>query len=159
MSATMARAPRAFHPMAIVLLGMAVSSLVLVAAARWSGTKADTFDSPVTSSRALRFEDTPNGAVAVLDAASGAEVARFEGEQGFVRGVLRAISRERKRRSVDHHLPLLLQGHADGSLTLDDTATGERIHLESFGPTQRASFAALQTAGGPATPPHQGDAP
>jgi hypothetical protein len=31
-------------------------------------------------------------------------------------------------------------------LTLDDAATGETIHLESFGPTQRASFAALQTA-------------
>jgi hypothetical protein len=38
----------------------------------------------------------------------------------------------------------LLQAHADGSLTLDDPSTGERINLESFGPTQRATFAALQ---------------
>jgi len=137
---------RPFHPMALVVLGMAISTLVLVAAARWTGTKVEQFDSPVTSSRALRFEDTPNGAVAVLDAVSGAEVARFEGEQGFVRGVLRAVARERKRRDIDRHTPLLLQGHADGSLTLDDAATGEQIHLESFGPTQRATFAALQTA-------------
>jgi putative photosynthetic complex assembly protein len=136
--------------MALVVLGMALCTLVLVGAARWSGSKVDQFDSPITSSRALRFEDAPDGAVAVLDANTGLEVARFEGEQGFVRGVLRAMARERKRRNVDHHLPLLLQGHADGSLTLDDAATGERIHLESFGPTQRASFAALQTAKGAA---------
>jgi putative photosynthetic complex assembly protein len=146
MSSTMAAPSRALNPMALVVLGMAICTLLLVGAARWSGAKVDQFDSPVTSSRALRFEDTPGGAVAVLDAISGNEVARFEGEQGFVRGVLRAMARERKRRNVDHHLPLLLQGHADGSLTLDDAATGERIHLESFGPTQRASFAALQTA-------------
>ena len=146
MSSTMAASPRPFHPMALVLLGMALSTLVLVGLARWAGTKVAQFDSPVTSSRALRFEDTPSGAVAVLDPTNGAEITRFEGEQGFVRGVLRAISRERKARGVDRHLPLLLQGHADGSLTLDDTATGERIHLESFGPTQRATFAALQTA-------------
>ena len=149
----MAISPRSFNPMAVVLLGMALSTLVLVGIARWTGTKVEQFDSPVTSSRALRFEDTPNGAVAVIDPGTGSEIARFEGEQGFVRGVLRAISRERKRRGVDHHLPLLLQGHADGSLTLDDTATGERINLESFGQTQRASFAALQNAPTPASKP------
>jgi putative photosynthetic complex assembly protein len=145
MSSTMAPRPRFFSPMGL-LSTLAVCTLVLVALARWSGAPVEQFDSPVTSSRALRFEDTPSGAVAVLDAISGAEVARFEGEQGFVRGVLRAMARERKRRDVDRHLPLLLQGHADGSLTLEDAATGERIHLESFGATQRASFAALQSA-------------
>jgi putative photosynthetic complex assembly protein len=139
--------------MALVLLGTAISTLVLVGVARWSGAKVDQFDSPITSSRALRFEDTPSGAVAVLDANTGSEIARFEGEQGFVRGVLRAIARARKSRAVDRHTPLLLQGHVDGSLTLDDAATGERIHLESFGPTQRASFAALQTAKSPASKP------
>lgn len=151
--------PRSFSPVAL-LFALALSVLVLVAVARWSGAPVEQFDSPVTSSRALRFEDVPGGAVAVLDAASGAEVTRFEGEQGFVRGVLRALSRERKRREVDRHLPLLLQGHADGSLTLFDPATAERIHLESFGPTQRAAFAALQlpTAGTAPQPP-RGDSP
>ena len=149
---------RPFSP--VVLLGaLAVSALLLVAAARWSGTPVEQFDSPVTSSRALRFEDTPEGAVAVLDAQSGKQVARFEGEQGFVRGVLRALGRERKRRAVDQHLPLLLQGHADGSLTLFDAATGERIHLESFGATQRAAFAALQTPPASMRTPRLGDTP
>jgi putative photosynthetic complex assembly protein len=155
MSAAM---PRRFNP--VVLLGaMALSTLVLVAAARWSGAPVEQFDSPVTTSRALRFEDTANGAVAVVNPQNGTEVARFEGEQGFVRGVLRAMARERKRRNVDHHLPLLLQGHADGSLTLFDEATGERIHLESFGATQRAAFAALQKPQASIRTPQLGDTP
>jgi putative photosynthetic complex assembly protein len=136
-------APRAFNPM-LLLAAAAVSSLLLVAAARFGGTPVQQFDSPVTYSRALVFEDTASGAVAVHDATTGAEVALFEGEQGFVRGVLRAMARSRRMQSADRHAPLLLQNHADGSLSLFDASTGERINLESFGHTQRATFARLQ---------------
>lgn len=136
-------APRAFSPM-LLLAAAAVSSLLLVAAARWNGAPAPQFDSPVTHGRALQFEDTANGAVLVRDAATGVQVALFEGEQGFVRGVLRSMARTRRLQSADIHAPLLLQNHADGSLSLFDASTGERIHLESFGATQRASFARLQ---------------
>ncbi len=155
-------APRAFNPM-LLLAAAALSALLLAAAARWNGPPAPQFDSPVTHSRALQFEDTASGAVAVRDAQSGAAVALFEGEQGFLRGVLRAMARERKLRSAERHSPLLLQNHADGSLSLFDASTGERIHLESFGPTQRATFARLQDAALPATttpsPSHPGDTP
>lgn len=140
------RALRAFNPM-LLMAAAAIASLVLVASVRWGGAPVQPqFDSPVTNSRALQFEDTPSGAVAVRDAQSGAEVALFEGEQGFVRGVLRAMARERKLRSIGGQTPLLLQNHADGSLSLFDASTGERINLESFGPTQRATFARLQDA-------------
>ena len=150
---TLALAARRFNPM-LLLVAVALFSLLLVAAARWNGPLQPQFDSPVTHSRALQFEDTASGAVAVRDSASGAQVALFEGEQGFVRGVLRAMARERKLRGADRQAPLLLQNHADGSLSLYDASTGERIHLESFGPTQRASFAQLQAgASAPATPP------
>ena len=137
------QAPRAFNPM-FLLAAAALSSLLLVAGARFSGTPAQQFDSPVTHSRALQFEDTTSGAVSVRDTRTGAQVALFEGEQGFVRGVLRAMARERKLRGADRNAPLLLQSHADGSLSLYDASTGERILLESFGPTQRATFARLQ---------------
>ncbi|RFO97046.1 photosynthetic complex assembly protein PuhC [Rhodoferax lacus] len=136
-------APRAFNPM-LLLAAAALSSLLLVVFARWNGAPAPQFDSPVTHSRALMFEDTASGAVSVRDMSSGAQVALFEGEQGFVRGVLRAMARERKLQSADRHAPLLLQNHADGSLSLYDASTGERIHLESFGHTQRETFARLQ---------------
>lgn len=96
--------------------------------------------------RSLRFEDRPNGDIAVLDTASQREVARFQGEQGFLRGSLRALARERQRRGLGPQAPFELTGHVDGRLTLRDTATGQRIALESFGPTNSAVFAQLQWA-------------
>ena len=76
-------APAPFNPM-LLLAAAALSSLVLVGAARWNGATVPQFDSPVTGSRSLQFEDTASGAVAVHETQSGAEVALFEGEQGFV---------------------------------------------------------------------------
>jgi putative photosynthetic complex assembly protein len=57
--------------------------------------------------RSLRFEDRPNGDIAVLDASSQREVAHFQGEQGFLRGSLRALARERQR-------PRILRSHQLG---------------------------------------------
>jgi putative photosynthetic complex assembly protein len=96
--------------------------------------------------RSLRFEDRPNGDIAVLDAASQREVARFQGEQGFLRGSLRALARERQRQGMGPQAPFELSGHVDGRLTLLDVATGQRIALESFGPSNSAVFSQLQWA-------------
>jgi putative photosynthetic complex assembly protein len=96
--------------------------------------------------RSLRFEDRPNGDIAVLDASSQREVAHFQGEQGFLRGSLRALARERQRRGMGPQAPFELTGHVDGRITLRDTATGQRIALESFGPTNSAVFSQLQWA-------------
>lgn len=97
--------------------------------------------------RLLRFEDRPNGDIAIIDAQIGAEVARLKGEQGFARGALRTLARERMRRNLGPQLPFELSAHRDGKLVLRDPATGERIHLEAFGASNTAVFAQLQTAG------------
>ncbi|MDZ4358959.1 MAG: photosynthetic complex assembly protein PuhC [Variovorax sp.] len=96
--------------------------------------------------RSLSFEDRPNGDIAVLDAGTRQEVARFQGEQGFLRGSLRALARERKRSAFGPDVPFELTGHVGGRITLRDPATGQRINLESFGPTNSAVFAQLQWA-------------
>jgi putative photosynthetic complex assembly protein len=96
--------------------------------------------------RSLRFEDRPNGDIAVLDATNQREVAHFQGEQGFLRGSLRALARERQRSGMGPQAPFELTGHVDGRITLRDTATGQRIALESFGPTNSAVFSQLQWA-------------
>jgi putative photosynthetic complex assembly protein len=96
--------------------------------------------------RSLRFEDRPNGDIAVLDATTQREVAHFQGEQGFLRGSLRALARERQRSGMGPQAPFELTGHVDGRITLRDTATGQRIALESFGPTNSAVFSQLQWA-------------
>lgn len=135
-------------PWPIWALG-ALLALTLAAAAWQSRVDGGpvTAEAPsVQWQRSLRFEDRPNGDIAVLDAGTQREVARFQGEQGFLRGSLRALARERQRSGMGPQAPFELSGHVDGRITLRDTVTGQRIALESFGPTNSAVFAQLQWA-------------
>jgi len=136
------------------MLGLALLTLAVVGAQRLAGgLPVDTTD--VTWQRPLHFVDRPNGDVAVLDARDRREVASFGGEQGFLRGALRTLARERLRRGLGPSEPFVLSGHANGRLTLSDPATGTRIALESFGPRNVAVFAPLRDAGLTAATPRQ----
>lgn len=132
-------------------------TLVAVAAARWltvapaasassaSATRStpDAFG-PVLTTRALRFQDKPDGGIDVLDARSGQRIdVVAPGTQGFVRGALRGLAQERKRRGLDDGPPFELSAHAGGALVLADPATGRRLELASFGPTNAGAFARL----------------
>ena len=123
-----------------ILLLVSVAAVALV---RLSGIDIRTPDAAAVQTRALHFEDRADGSIAVLDAGSRADVARIAGEGGFVRGALRALARERKLRGLDAAAPFLLIARADGRLTLEDPATGQRIDLESFGPQHAGEFARL----------------
>lgn len=93
-------------------------------------------------SRELRFIDRDDGAVVVDDARSDQTiVVLMPGTNGFVRGVMRGFARERRRESDGTEPPFLLTRWNDGRLTIDDTATGERVELVAFGPTNLAAFA------------------
>ncbi|MEY4862199.1 MAG: putative photosynthetic complex assembly protein PuhC [Pseudomonadota bacterium] len=98
-----------------------------------------------SAERALRFQDRPDGGISVIDMATKRELAVIEGEQGFVRGSLRALTRERKARELGSEQPFELIAQADGRLTLHDPATGKRVELESFGPSNAANFSRLLT--------------
>lgn len=132
-------------PPPIRLLGsLLLLVLLAVGWARWQGVAVRFEDAPPVWQRELHFVDAPNGDVLALDAASRETVARFSGEQGFVRGTLRALARERSRRGLGADAPVQLIGQADGRLTLRDPATGERIGLEAFGSSNLAVFASLR---------------
>ncbi len=134
-------------PTPVRLLGsLLLLVLLAVGWARWQGVALRFEDAPAVWQRELHFVDTADGAVLVRDARSGETVARFVGEQGFVRGTLRALARERNRRGLGAEVPLQLVGQRDGRLTLRDPATGERIGLEAFGSSNLAVFAALRPA-------------
>ncbi|MDH4051798.1 MAG: photosynthetic complex assembly protein PuhC [Rubrivivax sp.] len=122
--------------------------LVGVAAVRLSGVSIRAPDAEAVAVRSLRFEDRPDGSVAVLDARSGRQVDAIRGEAGFLRGALRAMARERRKQGLGAGPAFDLIARADGRLTLADPATGERIDLESFGPTNAGAFARLLTAQG-----------
>lgn len=131
-----------------VLIGIGVLvavSLLGTAVVRLSGISIREPDAPTVQSRALRFEDGPAGSVVVIDANTGATAATVVGEQGFLRGALRAMARERRKSGIGSERPFDLVLRADGRLTLMDPVTQARIDLESFGPTNQAVFSRLMT--------------
>jgi putative photosynthetic complex assembly protein len=138
-----AAGPVVFPRIALVVAGVVVAlTLGGVGIARWSGFDGRQQDAQTVAQRALHFKDQADGGIAIVDAASGATIDTVHGEQGFLRGTLRAVVRERKllRGSVSNQ-PLQLISRVDGRLTLLDPATGSRLDLESFGPVNAAVFA------------------
>jgi putative photosynthetic complex assembly protein len=103
-------------------------------------------DAPAVVVREFRFEDRPDGGVAVYDMRDNELVEVITGSNGFLRGTLRGLARERKRSGFGPEQPFRLVGHTDGRLTLEDPATSRRVDLESFGPTNVAVFAHLLQA-------------
>lgn len=133
---------RGFHP-GLALALLLVTVVASVALVRWSGVQIRADDEAPIVQRALRFNDMTDGSIAVMDAESGKQIQTISGEQGFMRGSLRALVRERKRRGIGPAQPFALVARKDGRLTLEDPATGARIDLESFGPTNAAVFVRL----------------
>jgi putative photosynthetic complex assembly protein len=131
------------------LAALLVLTLTGVAFVRVAGVSIRAPDAAPTVERLLRFEDRPDGSVGVIDATQGQAITVLQGEQGFLRGALRALARERRQRGLGPEAPFALTARADGRLTLSDTATGARLDLESFGPTNAGAFARLLTLGAP----------
>jgi putative photosynthetic complex assembly protein len=133
----------------LMALGAMVLMVVLaVALVRITGKGAvHVPDAPAASVRELLFEDRPNGSIVVLDARDRRLVETVAPESnGFLRGTMRGLARERKRQGIGPELPFQLIGRTDGRLTLVDPGTGRRVDLESFGPTNAAAFSKLMSA-------------
>lgn len=121
----------------LLFLGLILAAVAFV---RFQGLAWTVQDAPVQWQRELVFLDTPDGQISAIDFIDRKEVKRFEGEQGFLRGTLRALARERKRRGIGPEAPFLVIEHTDARLTLLDPSTQQRIDLASFGPINAAIF-------------------
>lgn len=137
-----------FNP-ALALSALVLVCLASVAWVRFSGQEIHAQDEAPMAVRALRFEDAADGSIAVIDANSSEQIQTIKGEQGFMRGALRALARERKKRGLGAEQPFELIARKDGRLTLHDPATDVRIDLESFGPTNAGVFARLLSTPAP----------
>ncbi len=131
---------------------LVIGSLLAVSAVRFTGIGAvHEPDAAAVEVREFRFEDRPDGSIVVLDASGRQLVATVEpGTNGFLRGTMRGLARERKREGVSPELPFRMVGRADGKLTLEDPGTGRRVDVGSFGPTNAAVFAGIMAQHGPA---------
>lgn len=103
---------------------------------------------PAVESRDLSFADQSDGSIAVRDAATGQVIAEVApGTNGFLRGALRGLARERRQFGVGEAPPFRLSRTADGRLLLIDTATHRIVDLAAFGASNAGAFAGLMTAG------------
>lgn len=129
----------------VAMAALVLCSLVGAGTVRLLGmSTVQQADAATLSRRLLRFDDSADGSIAVLDASNGMLLATVApGTNGFLRSTMRGLVRERKRQGLGPETPFELLGRADGRLTLVDPGTGRRIDLESFGPTNAAVFVQL----------------
>jgi putative photosynthetic complex assembly protein len=120
-------------------------SLIAVGLVRITGNGPDQLAAATLNERLLRFEDRPDGGVAVIDGVTGKLLTTVTGEQGFLRGAIRALARDRIARKIGSEPPFKLISRTDGRLTLFDPVTGQRVDLESFGPANTAVFVPFLT--------------
>jgi putative photosynthetic complex assembly protein len=121
--------------------GIIAFSLISVGLVRITGNGPDQKAAAPTVQRSLVFQDHKDGGVRVEDGVTGKTLTVLHGEQGFVRGTLRALTRERYSRGIGSEVPFDLIARVDGRVTLFDPSTGQRVDLESFGPTNTGEFA------------------
>lgn len=131
---------------ALIALGALIAAtLVAVAVAQYTGIGQQRLPEAATvATRALTFVDRPDGGIDIVDARDGSAAGQVgPGTQGFLRGTMRGLARERRSHGIGAAQPFHLRTLADGRLLLDDPHTGRRIDLGSFGPDNAAVFAAL----------------
>ncbi|MBK1716548.1 photosynthetic complex assembly protein PuhC [Thiocystis violacea] len=120
-------------------------TIIMIGVARLTGFMMP--QAPVTAeveSRDLRFVDLDDGSLAVYDVATGELIHTLSpGEEGFIRGVLRSMERQRKGYQASISEPFHLARRENGMLTLEDPTTGILLDLRAFGETNQAAFADL----------------
>ncbi|MFO1160325.1 MAG: photosynthetic complex assembly protein PuhC [Reyranellaceae bacterium] len=137
--------PRGVLLGAAALIGVTVA---LAGTARLTGFGAAHVAEPAAvDSRDLRFADQADGSIVVHDATTGRVVAEVaSGTNGFLRGTLRGLARERRQQGIGEGPPFRLVRSAEGRLMLIDPATRRIIDLGAFGASNAGVFAGLLAA-------------
>ncbi|MBK6689109.1 MAG: hypothetical protein IPG45_31870 [Deltaproteobacteria bacterium] len=127
--------------------GMIVLSIGLTLVAKATGFGAVRLPpAQVVQATDVHFSDRADGTLAVVSL-DGREVSALPpGSNGFVRGVLRGLARERKLESLGPAAAFRLTRWSDGRLSIEDLATGRRVDLGAFGHTNSQAFADLLAA-------------
>ncbi|MCR9071134.1 MAG: photosynthetic complex assembly protein PuhC [Alphaproteobacteria bacterium] len=93
-------------------------------------------------SRDLVFRDAPDRGIAVFDGTTGERIADLApGTHGFIRGLLRGLSRDRMVHQVGADVPFTLTRWSDGRYSITDPATGSVLHLAAYGFSNVQEFA------------------
>lgn len=94
--------------------------------------------------RDITITRSADDTVIVTDVRTGDQIAAYKKNTGgFVRGSLRAFERMRMVAKVSETAPYRIIKWQAGTVSLSDTATGERIYLEAFGKDNVAAYETL----------------
>jgi putative photosynthetic complex assembly protein len=136
--------PRGALLAAGAMIGIALTATALVRVERLSAPAVVAVQAPPVQFVDLSFSDQPDGSVLVRDVQTDTRLATLApGTNGFIRGVLRGLAHNRKMHKIGQEPPFRLAEWPHGRLSLEDTATGRTIDLQSFGKDNRAAFARL----------------
>ena len=121
--------------------------------ARQAGFASNGPAAPPAAARLVSFSDLPDGSVAIY-AAGTATVIDSIAPRGaaFLRTTIRALDGVRARENIGEAAPFKLTSLDNGHLELTDTATGQMIDLEAFGPSNEGQFAQVYRAAERAAP-------
>ena len=149
-----------FHRRAVAAAcALVVFAIVGVAVTRITGSTL-TFE-PETApalTAVLRFEDEPNGVVAVYDESTGDRLIEYGLDEGvFVRSIMRSVARQRRLRGLGSETPVELSRHEDGQIWLLDPASGVHIYLGAFGPDNVGAFEEILEPETEALRPYSGE--
>lgn len=135
---------------AVAAACLVMAGIIIAAGPEPAHRQAAVVETTAAARLALRFEDRPDGTVAVYrDGVDAVHAVIPAGTNHFMRATLRGLASERKRRHLDDQAPFELTAWSDGRITLADPATDRRIELEAFGATNAQAFAALFKGGAP----------
>lgn len=136
-------APDTFPKSALIGAGLMIALTITAAAtARWTGFGAlHMATHGVVQAVDLTFDDRPGGAIEVRGTED--RLILEGGTNGFVRGVLRGLARDRKVHGIGPDVPFRLVRRVDGRLVLEDPATSRALDLGAYGSENAGAFARL----------------
>lgn len=86
-------------------------------------------------------DDRENKTIVIADADDGTVLEVVDrNSNGFIRGALRGLSRERDLRGIGSGEPFRVRLWEDGTLVLDDPSTGQVVALNGFGQDNARAF-------------------
>lgn len=145
--------PDANHPLPkpIIIGGgaMMVAAVVLCALAHATGVGVTTSPAPTPmASRDFVFAEQDDGFLTVKDADHDGRIVErvAPGESGFIRAMVRGLTRNRTRYGEPAVGAFRVSVERDGGVWIQDLGTKQNIDLRAFGPTQVQAFAQLLSA-------------
>jgi putative photosynthetic complex assembly protein len=134
---------RAGIPVATV--GLILGAVVIAAGiARQTGFATNAPSAPPAESYLLSFSDLPDGRVAVYNSTDSQLITTIAPQAGgFIRSTIRSLDNVRARENIGEFAPFKLTMLDNRHLELTDTATGQMIDLEAFGPSNESAFNTL----------------